>query len=75
MIAIGRKNYLFAGSDAGRHRAAALYSLIESAKLNDLNPQLYIADLLARIGDHPARHIADLLPWNWKPAEITRAAA
>jgi hypothetical protein len=48
--------------------------LIESAKLNGLNPQLYIADVLAPIGDHPARRIADLLPWNWKPADITRAA-
>jgi transposase len=74
-VAIGRKNYLFAGSDAGGRRAAAMYSLIESAKLNGINPQLYIADLLARIGDHPARHIADLLPWNWKPAVAARAAA
>jgi hypothetical protein len=72
--AIGRKNYLFAGSNAGGRRAAALYSLIETAKLNGLNPQLYIADVLARIGDHPARRIADLLPWNWKLADITRAA-
>jgi transposase len=63
-VAIGRRNYLFAGSDAGGYRAAALYSLIESARLNRLNPQLYIADVLARIGDHPARRIADLLPWN-----------
>jgi hypothetical protein len=52
-----------------------MYSLIESAKLNGLNPQLYIGDVLARIGDHPARHIADLLPWNWKPADAARAAA
>src|SRR6185369_11137928 len=74
-VAIGRKNYLFAGSDAGGHRAAALYSLIETAKLNGLNPQLYIADLLTRIGDHPARRIADLLPWNWQPAVADRAAA
>ena len=74
-IAIGRKNYLFAGSDAGGRRAAANYSLIESAKLNALNPQHYIADLLARIGDHPARSIAELLPWNWQPADTTRAAA
>ena len=74
-IAIGRKNYLFAGSDAGGRRAAAIYSLIESAKLNGLNPQHYIADLLARIGDHPARRIAELLPWNWQPLETTRAAA
>src|SRR5258708_23762071 len=49
---------------AGGRRAAAMYSLIESAKLNGLNPQLYLADLLARIADHPARHIAELLPWN-----------
>jgi len=74
-MAIGRKNYLFAGSDAGGRRAAAMYSLIETAKLNGLNPQRYIADLLTRIGDHPARHIADLLPWNWTPGEIARTAA
>jgi transposase len=61
-IAIGRKNYLFAGSDAGGRRAAAMYSLIETAKLNDINPQHYIADVLARIADHPARQIAELLP-------------
>ena len=75
MIAIGRKNYLFAGSDAGGRRGAAIYSLIESAKLNALNPQHYIADLLARIADHPARRIAELLPWNWQPIDDTRAAA
>ena len=75
MIAIGRKNWLFAGSDAGGCRAAAMYSLIESAKLNGLNPQLYLADLLARIADHPARHIDDLLPWKWQPVVTNRAAA
>ena len=74
-VAIGRKNYLFAGSDAGGHRAAAIYSLIETAKLNRLNPQHYLADVLARIADHPARKIADLLPWNWTPADLQRAAA
>jgi transposase len=74
-VAIGRKNYLFAGSDAGGRRAAALYSLIESAKLNGLNPQHYLADVLARIADHPARRIAELLPWNWQPIDATRAAA
>jgi len=52
-----------------------MYSLIESAKLNGLNPQLYITDLLDRIADHPARHIGDLLPWNWQPAVTDRAAA
>src|SRR5712672_2166475 len=70
-----RKNYLFAGSDAGGRRAAAMYSLIESAKLNGLNPQHYLTDLLARIADHPARRIAELLPWNWQPADTARAAA
>jgi transposase len=74
-VAIGRKNYLFAGSDAGGRRAAAMYSLIESAKLNGLNPQLYMTDVLTRIADHPARHIAELLPWNWQLANTNRAAA
>ena len=75
MIAIGRKNYLFAGSDAGGRRAAAIYSLIETAKLNALNPQHYLADVLARIADHPARRIVELLPWNWQPLDATAAAA
>ena len=74
-VAIGRKNYLFAGSDAGGRRAAAMYSLIESAKLNGLNPQHYLADVLARIADHPARRIDELLPWNWQPIGVARAAA
>jgi transposase len=74
-VAIGRKNYLFAGSDAGGRRAAAMYSLVESAKLNSLNPQLYITDVLARIADHPARHIDELLPWNWQSGDTNRAAA
>ena len=55
--------------------AAAIYSLIESAKLNGLNPQHYLTDVLARIADHPARRIAELLPWNWQPFNATRAAA
>jgi hypothetical protein len=73
-IAIGRKNYLFAGSDAGGCCAAAIYSLIESAKFNGLNPYPYLADVLVRIADHPARQIAELLPWHWKP-HLQRAAA
>ncbi len=74
-LAIGRKNDLFAGSDAGGRRAAAIYSLIESAKLSGLDPQHYLADALARIADHPARQIAELLSWHWKPADLQRAAA
>jgi transposase len=72
---LAAKIICFAGSDAGGHRAAAIYSLIESAKLNGLNPQHYLADVLARIADHPARRIAELLPWNWQPIEVKRAAA
>lgn len=63
-VALGRKNYLFAGSDAGGERAAAFYSLIGSAKLNGLDPELYLRTLLARIADHPVKRIAELLPWN-----------
>jgi|SRR6516225_5597218 hypothetical protein len=74
-VAIGRKNYLFAGSDAGGRRAAAMYSLIETAKLNGLNPQAYLTDVLARIADHPAKRVAELLLWNWQPANSIRAAA
>jgi transposase len=60
-------------NDLGR-RAAAIYSLIETAKLNGINPQLYIADVLTRIADQPARRIAELLPWNWTPAPAKLAA-
>jgi len=63
-VALGRKNYLFAGSDAGGDRAAAFYSLIGSAKLNGLDPELYLRTVLARIADHPIKQIAELLPWN-----------
>lgn len=64
-IAVGRRNWTFAGSDAGGHRAAALYTLIETAKLNGIDAQAWLADVLSRLPDHPARHIDDLLPWNW----------
>ena len=74
-VAIGRKNYLFAGSDAGGRRAAAMYSLVETAKLNGINPQAYLADVLARIAGHPAKRVAELLPWNWQPTNPIRAAA
>ncbi len=62
-LALGRKNYLFAGSDSGGRRAAAIYSLVESAKLNNLDPEKYLRDVLARIADHPINKIAQLLPW------------
>jgi transposase len=63
-VALGRKNYLFAGSDAGGERAAAFYSLIGTAKLNGLDPEAYLRELFARIADHPINRIEELLPWN-----------
>ena len=63
-VALGRKNYLFAGSDAGGERAAILYSLIGTAKLNGLDPESYLRDVLTRIAEHPINRIAELLPWN-----------
>ena len=67
-IAVGRRNWTFAGSDRGGERAAAIYTLIETCKLNGVDPQAWLADVLARLPDHPARRIGDLLPWNWAAA-------
>ena len=64
-MAIGRKNWTFAGSDRGGERAAAIYTLIETCKLNGVDPQAWLADVLARLPDHPAKRIDELLPWNW----------
>jgi transposase len=74
-IAMGRKNWTFAGSDAGGRRAAALYTLINTARLNDVDPQAWLADILARLHDHPARRIDQLLPWGWKRQHAQKAAA
>src|SRR5271157_2621115 len=63
-VVLGRKNFLFAGSDAGGERAAAMYSLLGTAKLNGLNPEAYLRKVLERIADHPVNRIGELLPWN-----------
>ena len=67
-MALGRKNYMFVGYDKGGERAAAIYSLIETAKLNGINPQAWLTDVLACIPDHPINKIDELLPWRLEPA-------
>jgi transposase len=67
-VVLGRNNYLFAGSDEGGRRAAVIYSLVETAKLNGLDPEACLRDILAHIADHPINRIDALLPWNWAPA-------
>src|SRR5271169_1363887 len=74
-IAIGRKNWLFAGSDRGGERAASMYTLIATAKLNNVDPQAWLADVLRRIADHPARRLHELLPWNWHAPAIGHTLA
>jgi transposase len=71
-VPLGRKAWLFCGSDRGGQRAAILYTLIQTARLNDIDPQAWLADVLARIADHPVSRLDELLPWNWqiKPAAI-----
>jgi transposase len=73
-VAVGRHNWTFAGSDEGGRRAAAIYTLVETCKLNGVDPQAWLAHVLARLPDHPARRIAELLPWNWKRDRIKVAA-
>ena len=65
-VAVGRRNWTFCGSDRGGERAAAIYSLIATAKLNNIDPEAWLADVLRRINDHPASKLDELLPWNWR---------
>jgi transposase len=74
-IAVGRRNWTFAGSDAGGQRAAAVYTLVETCKLNDIDPQAWLADVIARLPDHPAKQIDDLLPWTWKERQLAATVA
>jgi hypothetical protein len=73
-IALGRKAWLFAGSDRGGQRAAMMYSLIVTAKMSDVDPQAWLADVLARIADHPVQKLDELLPWAWQSRERRKAA-
>ena len=73
-IALGRKSWLFCGSDRGGTRAAAMYSLIITAKMNGVDPQAWLTDVLARIAEHPANRLSELLPWNWRPISADAAA-
>jgi hypothetical protein len=70
-----QKAWLFAGSDRGGERAAAMFTLIETAELNDVDPQAWLADVLRRINDHPASRLTELLPWNWRTAISSTDAA
>jgi transposase len=74
-IALGRKSWMFCGSDRGGRRAAAMYSLIVTAKMNGIDPQAWLADVLARIAKHPAHRLDELLPWKWTPQALTMTAA
>jgi len=73
-IALGRKSWLFAGSDRGGERAASMYTLIQTARLNDVDPHAWLADVLARINDHNIQMLDQLLPWNWKTPAVKLAA-
>lgn len=73
-VPLGRKAWLFCGSDRGGERAAVLYTLVQTARLNDVDPQAWLADVLARIADHPASRLEELLPWRWQPSHVALAA-
>ena len=74
-VALGRKSWLFCGSDRGGRRAADMYSLIVTAKMNGVDPQAWLADVLKRIAAHPAHRLDELLPWNWRKAIVSHAQA
>ena len=74
-LALGRKSWLFAGSERGAERAAIMYTLIQTAKLNDIDPQAWLADTLSKIAETPHTRLGKLLPWNWMSDRRPRAAA
>lgn len=73
-LTLGRKNYLFAGSDEGGRRAAIMYTLIETARFNGVDPEAWLADVIAPIADHPINQLDELLPWKWR-RETSQAVA
>jgi transposase len=73
-IAVGRRNWTFAGSDVGGQRAAVMYTLIETCRLNDVDPRAWLADVIARLPGHPAKRLDELMPWTWKAAQVRAAA-
>ena len=73
-LALGRKSWLFAGSERGAERAAVMYTLIQTAKLNDVDPQAWLADVLPRIADTPQTRLGELLPWNWRSENLHHKA-
>ena len=74
-VDIGRKNWMFAASDLGGERAAIMYSLIQTCRLNNVDHHAWLADVIARISDHPQSRLHELLPWHWKtPAPLAKAA-
>jgi transposase len=74
-VAVGRRNWTFAGSDEGGRRAASVYTLVETCKMNQVDPHAWLAFVLAKLPDHPVKRIDELLPWNWKAAKVQAAAA
>ena len=74
-IACGRKSWMFCGSDRGGQRAAAMYTLIATCRMNDIDPEAWLRDVLSRLPDYSASRIDELLPWNWKKAQTPHAVA
>jgi len=75
LIGIGRKNWLFAGADTGAETLSRAMTIIETAKLNGLDPQAWLADVFDRIHDHKINRLGELLPWNWAPADAENSQA
>ena len=69
-VALGRKSWLFAGSARGAERAAVMYTLVQTAKLNDIDPQAWLADVLSRIAETPQSRLGELVPWNWTTSQL-----